>query len=300
MSDGVVRALSHVRSQLAGMSPVDLALRLIFLDLLLRPIGDWWIRPLTLGLAAAGLLVPSLQRSSGVWLVLFALTGLRVMLTWPLADNHAYLLCYWCLAAALALRHRDTASALARNARWLIALVFGLAVLWKAILSPDYLDQTFFRVTLLLDDRFEGFARLAGGLSSEQLGANRLALEGHFDGPAPSNATAPVLSARFLWVAWLATFWTLGSELLVAGTFLWPRRGRVHRLRHVALLMFCSTTYAVATVEGFGWLLISMGVAQCEPERRTTRWLYLGAFLLILFYREIPWALLLAERLRQG
>ena len=55
--------------------------------------------------------------------------------------------------------------------------------------------------------------------------------------------------------------------------------------------------YAVATVEGFGWLLICMGVAQCEPERRTTRWLYVGAFLLVLFYREVPWALLLAERL---
>ena len=49
-------------------------------------------------------------------------------------------------------------------------------------------------------------------------------------------------------------------------------------------------------MEGFGWLLIAMGVAQCEPEQRGTRVLYLGAFALVLFYREIPWALLLAER----
>ena len=44
--------------QLTQMDPIDLALRLTLLDLLLRPIGDWRIRPGILALAGAGLLIP--------------------------------------------------------------------------------------------------------------------------------------------------------------------------------------------------------------------------------------------------
>ncbi|MBW2715556.1 MAG: hypothetical protein JRD03_05745 [Deltaproteobacteria bacterium] len=66
-------------------------------------------------------------------------------------------------------------------------------------------------------------------------------------------------------------------------------------MRHTLLLVFCVTTYAVATVEGFGWLLISMGVAQCERRLVRTRALYIASFGLILVYREVPWARLFAE-----
>jgi hypothetical protein len=61
------------------------------------------------------------------------------------------------------------------------------------------------------------------------------------------------------------------------------------RLRDAILLCFCLTTYAIATVEGFGWLLLSMGVAQCEPRRNWTKLCYLTTFGVILVYREIPW-----------
>ena len=44
-----------------------------------------------------------------------------------------------------------------------------MATLWKVALSPDYLDGRFFRVTMLTDVRFEGFAQLAGGLTRDQL-----------------------------------------------------------------------------------------------------------------------------------
>jgi hypothetical protein len=60
-------------------------------------------------------------------------------------------------------------------------------------------------------------------------------------------------------------------------------------MRDALLLIFCVTTYAVATVEGFGWLLIAMGIAQCGSTRHTTRLLYLAIFGLIIFYREVPW-----------
>ncbi len=286
------RAIDHVWRPLAEASAFDLALRLTLLDLLLRPVGDWSVRPFVLALAAAGLLVPGWLRRPGLWLLLTALTTLRVTLDWPLADNHAYLLGYWCLAVTLSLLLRNSEASLARNGRCLIGLVFAFATLAK-LLSPDYLDATFFRVTLLTDPRFEAASLLLGGLTPEGLEEQRALLEQHVDGPAPTSPEAPPRPPRFETLARIATVGTLVLEAAVAVAFLWPPGRGPSRARHAVLLLFCVTTYALATVAGFGWLLLAMGVAQCEPERRGTRLLYLAAYALILGYREIPWASLL-------
>jgi hypothetical protein len=292
---GLRRAIDGARRAASEMNAVDLALRLTLLDLLLHPIGAWTLRPLILASAAAGLLLPGVLRTPGLWWLLTLLTGLRAVLDWPLADNHAYLLCYWCLAISLSLIVEDTAEFLAHNGRWLIGLAFAFATLWKGILSPDYTDGTFFRVTLLSDPRFEDLCRLLGGLSPDAIASFREALERHADGGMLA-AAGPLEPARFRWLARAVTIWTLVIEGVLAVAFLWPRDKGPSRLRDACLLLFCATTYAVATVEGFGWLLISMGIAQCAPGRRTTRALYLAAFALILFYREVPWTSLVADR----
>ena len=61
------------------------------------------------------------------------------------------------------------------------------------------------------------------------------------------------------------------------------------------LLVFCVTTYALAPVAGFGWLLAVMGLAQCHPNQRMLRGAYVAVFVLILLYSEIPWAGVLAD-----
>ena len=275
--------------RLADLDPLDVVLRLTLLDLLLRPIGDWTLRFPILGLAAAGLLIPAFLRRRELWAALTLLTGIRVALDWPLPDNHAYVLCYWCLAITLSRFARDGQRVLELNGRWLLALVFGFATLWKLLLSPDFADATFFRGTLLLDPRFEGFTRLVGGLSAPQIDAARAALERHADGGmlAPVAATLP--SARFEFVAQLMTAWTLAIEAALAIAFCWPKDRGLSKLRDALLIAFCATTYAVATVEGFGWLLIVMGLAQCAAERTRTRVAYLATYALILFYREVDW-----------
>jgi hypothetical protein len=282
------RPLSEIHS-------VDLALRLTLLDLLLRPIGAWQIRAALLVLAGAGLLVPGWLRRPTLWFALAALTAVRAIGDWPLADNHAYLISYWCLAIGLSSIVRDTDGCLAFNGRLLIGLVFAFAVLWKLLLSPDFLDGTFLRVTMLQDPRFEDWTRLSSGISIDQLDAHRNALDRHLDAPPYEVEPGPALPTRFVWVAALATIWTAAIELAVAASFLGWGSGVLSRLRHALLIAFCVTTYAVATVEGFGWLLISMGVAQCDPNRLKTRLAYLASFALILGYREVPWARLLAE-----
>jgi hypothetical protein len=288
-------SLGRIARSLAEIPAIDLALRLTLLDLLLRPIGDWSLRPIILALAAAGLLIPSWLRRPALWFALAVLTALRVWMDWPLADNHAYLISYWCLAAGLSLSARDADASLALNGRLLIGLAFAFAVLWKAVLSPDFMDGTFLRVTMLQDPRFEDWTLLSTGLSVETLDAHRIALERHLDAPPYPVEPGPALSARFEWVADVTTYWTIAIEFAVAVAFLWWKGGRLARARHALLIVFCATTYAVATVDGFGWLLIAMGISQCDSRMVRTRALYFFCFALILGYREVPWARLVMD-----
>ena len=279
----------------SALEPVTLALRFTLLSMLLRPIGPGLVRPCILGLAAAGLLLPGLLRHPSLWIALTFLTGLRVFFDWSLADNHAYLLCYWCLAVSIALCSRDPSGCLSLNGRLLIGLAFVFATLWKVGLSPDYLDGRFFRVTMLTDPRFSEFAQLAGGLSLEQFEDLRAFVKQHVDGQALDPSFLPAEPPRFILLAGCMTWWTVAIEGAIALTFLWPVGRGLSKMRDAILLTFCVTTYAVATVAGFGWLLLALGVAQCEPGRRKTQLAYLVVFVLILFYREVPWVKQLLE-----
>ena len=275
-----------------GVGPlaVDLALRLTLLDLLLRPVGNWMLRPLILGLAAIALLRSRWLGQPLLWLALAGLTGARALLDWPLADNHAYLLAYWCLAVSLALMARDADRALAFNGRLLIGLVFLFACIWKFALSGEYLDGTFFQVTLLTDPRFEGFTQIAGGLDARTYDALSEFAGQHRDAAAPVVGSGVDVPLRFEAVALAATGWNVFINAALAVAFLWPVGRGPSRLRHVLLLIYCTITYAVATVDGFGWLLLAMGAAQCTVEQRRTRIAYVVVFTLIILYREVPWA----------
>ena len=281
--------LGHLESESAPRSAAT-ALRLTLLCLLLLPQGHWALRTPVLGLAALGLLERRALFAPATWFLLALLIGLRVVLEWPLPDNHAYLLAYWCLAVALALVSSAPLSVLSRSARWLVGLAFLFSVLWKVLLAPEYLDGRFFRVTLLVDDRFADAAMLFGTLSEEELLMNREALR-----PLPEGAELldpPVLvePPAFRALAKVATWWLVAIESLVALAFLVGRRGR---LRHFALIGFCALTYAMAPVAGFGWILLALGLAQCGPEERGVRAAYVMTFFLVLIYGGVPWTGLL-------
>jgi len=282
----------RVRSALSRLDPVDLALRLTLVALLLRPVGDWRFRPLILVLCAGGLALPPLLRRPALWIALAALAAARVIEDWPLPDNHAYLLAYWCLTAAIALRTSEPARILTLNARVLIGLVFLFAGLWKVALSPDFLSNDFMRFTWITDDRFSDAAAVFGGMSADLLEANRDFLAG-----APGAPSGLVEPAAFVWATRIATGWTVAAECALALLFLAPARLGLHRHRDALLMLFCVTTYAFAPVAGFAWLLLAMGIAQCEPGRVGLRSAYLATFGLILLYDQVPWLAWLAGRL---
>jgi hypothetical protein len=272
-----------------------LPLRLTLVVLVLRPPGEGPIRAATWLVAGAALVFPQLVTSARTWLVITLLVGARIASDWPLADNHIYLLAYWCLGVSLTLWYgplrpscddpEGSYSMLRSTSRWLVGCAFACAITWKVVLAPDYLDGRFFRVTLSTDDRFVALAA-AAGLSDAQLAANRAALE-----PIPAGLevlngpvfTEPVALKR---VAGALTWGGLMLELFVAALFLAPLACRWEIVRHAALLIFCAVTYAIAPVAGFGWLLVVLGLSQVRENQPLLRGAYLSAFILILVYAE--------------
>ena len=66
--------------------------RLTAIALLLRPMGEWYVRPVILALAMLALISPAALRRSWLWNALALLIAARIAGDWPLADNHIYLL----------------------------------------------------------------------------------------------------------------------------------------------------------------------------------------------------------------
>lgn len=282
------------KSQTAG-GGLDLPLRLTAIVLLLRPMGPWFTRPGLLAIGAGALVSPAVLRAPVTWMAASALIALRLVADWPLPDNHIYLLGYWCLAAGLALRAPEPPADLARSSRLLVGCAFAFAVLWKGVLSPDYVDGRFFRVTLLADDRFADAAQLFGGLTREDLIENRRALEPLPDGAELLDPPAVVEPPALRAVTQAFTWGGLIVEALVAAAMLLPTWRGVDAARHGLLLAFCWLTYAFAPVAGFGWLLLIMGLAQARSDRRVLRATYVVTFFLVLLYTEVPWAGLILE-----
>jgi hypothetical protein len=100
---------------------------------------------------------------------------------------------------------------------------------------------------------------------------------------------------RLRLLATISTWGILALETCVALVMLWPLTTRLVLLRHIVLLAFCLVTYAFAPVAGFGWLLLVMGAGQTDASDRWLRRSYVAAFLLVLFYSEVPWAGLLLD-----
>ena len=239
------------------------------------------------------LVFPTALRLPAVWGAIALLVSAWVIREWPLGDNHHYLFAYWTLAIFLALCVKDPGKALARSGRWLVAAVFLWATVWKAVLSPDYMDGRFYRVRLLTDQRFAETVQIVGDLSGAQLEGARAYLE---PPPYGEPQSAPPRLVEPPAVTRLATFLTWATVMLegaVAVAFLFPWGRRTILIRHVVLLTFCVAAYAIAPVAGFGWLLCAMGVVQVPEERRGLRATYLAVFLLLRFYMDVPWGRLL-------
>ena len=131
-------------------------------------------------------------------------------------------------------------------------------------------------MTLLTDERFADASLVFGGLSREQMAENRKFLEPLPEGAELLDPPSFVEPPRLRVFAAVATWGGLLLESLVALLCLIPAEGRIQVARHAAILVFCATTYALAPVAGFGWLIATMGLAQCRSNQRLLRSAYIA------------------------
>jgi len=242
----------------------------------------WFMRGPSLGLAILALVVAKLRSSAMAWFALALVVGSGVIYHWASSDNHKWLIAYWMLAVACACWARqDRQEVLHANGRYLLILVMGLAAFYKAT-TPSYIAGDFFEFTLLTDSRFQGFTILLTDLNSWHLEENRRVMSELLLGTEWDVVPRSLhRSESVRWLAWLLTWWTVIIEGAIALVFALPEKIRWHWLRHGLLLTFAATTYLVAPVEGFGCMLMLLGMAQCLVKDRTCFIAYVVGFALI-------------------
>jgi hypothetical protein len=262
---------------------------------------QWYLRGPLVAIFALAVVYRRWLTTPQFWYVVATLLGTTVYLNWESSDNHKYLFVYWCLAlcGAFSLPQAQQPAALATSSRWLIGLCMLLAAMWK-LAMPDYRDGSFFEYTLLADERFAYFTSATAGLPLKVLADNRalveLVREGHLRGADISSvvfSTSPAIG----YIAQAMTWWTVAIESLLAIAFLAPDRRVTAVGRNTLLLIFATTTYVIAPVRGFGWMLMLLGLGQCEERERAFRPLFLAALVLIQLY-TLPVAAIV-ERLTQ-
>lgn len=283
------RELLRTRS-LETLRGAWLPIQLTAVFLLLNVIQVWYLLAVMITLAGLGLIFQWLLRTPAYWLGVTLAFLVLVGRTWPLASNIHYLAGYWTLAILIALCLPNPPASLAVSARWLLALVFLWAALWKGVLSPDYRDGRFFSVILMTDVRFEEQTRLLSGLTLDEIRQNEayLLAEPAELGDQPIEAMRSTPRFRF-WVA-VITWSVLAYEAALGLAFLLPLGRSLSLLRHGAFLLFSFGTFAFAPVRTFGWLLLILGLAQVDLESTRLRIVYLSAWFLVAFVSYAPWA----------
>lgn len=282
--------------QLNSTDPLEILPHLTLLVLLLNAFDQWYSQvPLVL-LSALGFMYPRSLRCTRFWCLATALYAAGIFLNWASCDNHKYLICYWCLAlcTVFELPRSRRSFALAVNARLLIGLCMALAVFWRTV-SDCYHDGSFFHYALLVDPRFADLAGWIADAPAAVLAENRqlrhLLTQGYLYGVEVNRIAltdAPGLKTLGLVLTW----WTLLLESAIAALFFWPDGRRAAVARNCLLLLFGLSTYTVATVRGFGWILMLLGLAQCSDREKRFRVAYLAMFLLIQAYL-LPYQLII-------
>lgn len=254
--------------RLRTMDPLLVVLRASLVVLLVNSNDDPLVMAGVAVLCLVALPRPAVLRSPWPWAVAFVAVGARQLATWHSLDDHIVVTTYWCGAIAAGLGARDARATLALSARGLVGLVFAFAAGWK-VLSGQFLDGTFFRYSLLFDDRFEVVGRTLAGTTDRIRDADAAAVARLLAGPGGGEVVlqegpgGPALAMAFTW-------WGVLIEVAVALAFLLPLRGRWRGLRHGTLFAFVGTTYVVLPVGAFGALLLVLGAAQAESERLRT------------------------------
>lgn len=277
-----------VRRHLERAPILDLVAPLTLVLLLLYPVGPEEVQiALQLG-SVAGLVYRPLQRIAGYWMLLALAMATGCALLWHDADNHKYLIAYWCLALSLSCMADDRAKAVRINARLLIGLCFLLAVAWK-LRTPDFLTGEYYQFAMLTDDRLFNVGQLFTGMDPDVYFQNQEAMDRLTAYSSGIDHVSLDGAARLRPLSLVLVAWTLLVETWIFVSYLWPTSSKwAARSQYASLLVFVATTYAAAHVGGYAWILTILGLAQVRPPHASWRLAYLGALALVILYQLGP------------
>jgi hypothetical protein len=216
----------------------------------------WWPgRALAGSMAILVLLAPGVSRLVSPWAAVGLALTIAYIGRWAETDNHHLLIIAAVLLVALVARQPDRAELLARGARSLVAMAFGLALVAK-FSSADFLNGEFGELWPATDRRLADLAERVGALEPGDLSANERSTE-----LLVSQDRAPYVPVAG-WFATIFTWWTVVIELVVTLGFAVGRRRKLAVVGDLALLTFLATTYSVVPVLGFAAILGTLGLAQ--------------------------------------
>lgn len=238
-----------------------------------------------LGIAAIGYLRPAVLRAWPLWIAIALTQGTLQLLWWEGIDDHVIVGTYWALAIGLGLAVGDPTRVMRTSGRWMIGLIFLFAAGWK-IATADFRSGDFFSLYLLADPRFSLIADVVGGVDPEVFQLNRELIATLYSPTMDVSQVTLELGGRVRGLALVMTYWGIFIEAALAITWLAPLRGRARAARHVALLLFCVTTYGLVAITGFAGILLAMAASVAEPESVWRR-AHVAAFALIALWTPI-------------
>ena len=220
-------------------------------------------------LLVPGILIDKLLSNKYYWLLLALVVSyvylfLNLTLYTP---NHKHMYAYVLIAIAACFflaESKNMLSALREQARIIIGLCFLFATIGK-FLAPEFLDTTFFQFTSVTDGRFFGILSVLG-IDKTQLLANQSALKAALNSNAPGTSFALYTGSNIGLIALFLTIWTIFVEGMIAITFLLPKKYLLSKYRNWFLGAFIVTTYPIATVAGFGIVLLLLGFLQSMDD----------------------------------
>jgi hypothetical protein len=265
-------------------------LTFITLLLLLFYIDDvWYLEQPIRVLCFFGLFFKRARLNIEFWVAVVSLFAASNYLHWYTIDNHMYLMLYWTITILLSRvcleLKQDGDEVLRFNGKWLLGTCMSLAVFWK-LYQSNYTDGSFFDFTLLTDDRFRNFASKLGGLDLYKLGQNSYLEQNIFR--LPESMFILDSTSKIDTLGTFLTWWTILIEGFIAFLFIMPEKWmnkKLMLLRHWSLILFILSTYLIAPVFGFAWLLIIMALASLPKDYSYTRFAYIITLIFTQLYR---------------
>lgn len=268
--------------------PIPPLLRLTVILLLMHGAEVWYVAIPIRIVGVLALLSPRVLVHPGTWLALLAAMAWGNAAQWYVIDSHKHLMIYWTGTCALAVASTAPVQVLHHNARFLIALSFTFAMLWK-LFDPEFLDGSSLSDCFLTDPRVEGVSAALWDFPRAPLFDNRALLGLASIAPQAGLALQMDGAERRAPVAQALAVWTIAIEGAIAVAFWWKESPLG---LHVRNSLFLATTYPVLPGVGFAFVLAVLGSASSSDHERWRAVFALTAVAVCLV--AIPWQSLLA------